>query len=99
VKTYSDDWIVNLLDTGLHTMTAGRILYTKEELTKEDSFLLTYGYGLSDVDLIELINSHKKSNSVVILTGVRPSGRFGLLDINVDNKINSLNKKADSESN
>ena len=98
VRTYSDDWIVTVLDTGLNTMTAGRLFYAKEELANEESFLLTYGDGLSNVDLSDLIDSHKKSNSVVTLTAVRPSGRFGLLDIQVDNKITSFKEKADSES-
>jgi glucose-1-phosphate cytidylyltransferase len=98
VKSYSDDWVVTVLDTGLNTMTAGRILYAKKELANDDSFLLTYGDGLSNVDLSKLIDSHKKSHSVVTITAVRPNGRFGLLDIDVDNKITSFKEKAVSES-
>lgn len=98
VKSYSDDWIVTVLDTGLNTMTAGRILYAKEELANEQSILLTYGDGLTDLDLNELIKSHQESNALVTLTAVRPKGRFGLLDIRSDNKVVSFKEKADNDS-
>jgi glucose-1-phosphate cytidylyltransferase len=98
VKSYSDDWVVTVLDTGLNTMTAGRILYAIEELANEKSFLLTYGDGLSDVDLNELIKSHQESNATVTLTAVIPKGRFGLLDIRSDSKVISFKEKAENDS-
>ena len=99
VKSYSDDWIVTVLDTGLHTNTAGRLLYAKEHLIHEDAFLLTYGDGLSDVNLNELISSHKQSKADVTLTAIRPKGRFGLLDINQENMIKSFKEKSDNDLN
>jgi glucose-1-phosphate cytidylyltransferase len=99
VKSYSDDWIVTVLDTGLNTNTAGRLLDAKDYLINEDSFLLTYGDGLSDVNLDELISSHNLFNADLTLTAVRPKGRFGLLDINDENLINSFKEKSDNDSN
>ena len=99
VKSYSDDWIVTVLDTGLHTSTAGRLLYAKEHLINEDAFLLTYGDGLSDVNLDELISSHKQSKADVTLTAIRPKGRFGLLDIDDKNMIKSFKEKSDNDLN
>jgi glucose-1-phosphate cytidylyltransferase len=99
VKSYSDDWLVTVLDTGLHTNTAGRLIFAKEHLIDEDSFLLTYGDGLSDVNLNELISAHKKSNSDVTLTAVKPKGRFGLLEIDEKNMIKSFKEKSDNDMN
>jgi glucose-1-phosphate cytidylyltransferase len=99
VKSYSDDWVVTVLDTGLHTMTAGRLLYAKEELKNDKSFLLTYGDGLSDVNLDELIRTHDKSQSIVTLTAVKPKGRFGLLEIQDDNVVSSFKEKSDYDAN
>jgi glucose-1-phosphate cytidylyltransferase len=99
IKSYSDDWIVTVLDTGLNTNTAGRLLNAKDYLINEDSFLLTYGDGLSDVNLDELISSHKLFNADLTLTAVRPKGRFGLLDINGENLIKSFKEKSDNDSN
>ena len=97
VKTYSDDWVVTVLDTGLHTMTAGRLLYAKEELKNDKSFLLTYGDGLSDLNLDELIKTHYYSGSLVTVTAVKPEGRFGLLNIQNDNKVSSFKEKSDND--
>ena len=99
IKSYSDDWIVTVLDTGLHTNTAGRLLHAKEHLINEDSFLLTYGDGLSDVNLNELISTHKQSKADVTLTAIRPKGRFGLLDIDEKNMIMSFKEKSDNDLN
>ena len=99
VKSYSDDWIVTVLDTGLYTSTAGRLLYAKEHLINEDSFLLTYGDGLSDVNLDHLISSHKGSKAEVTLTSIKPKGRFGLLDIDEKNIIKSFKEKSDNDLN
>ena len=99
VKSYSDDWIVTVLDTGLHTSTAGRLLYAKQHLINDEAFHLTYGDGLSDVNLVELITKHQQSNADITLTAIKPKGRFGLLDIDNNNLIKSFNEKLDNDLN
>lgn len=72
----SESWKVTLIDTGENTMTGGRIKRIGEHL-EGSTFCLTYGDGVSDVDISELINFHKKQKSLVTLTAVRQPGRFG----------------------
>ena len=74
------DWNVNLIDTGKKTMTGGRLKRLKKYLGNE-TFLMTYGDGLSNVNLKRLIQSHKKNNKMVTLTAVRPPARFGYLKL------------------
>lgn len=76
----SEPWKVTLVDTGLHTMTGGRIKRIKEYVGHE-RFMLTYGDGVSDVNLRMLEEEHIKSKKYVTLTAVQPGGRFGVLDI------------------
>ena len=70
------DWKITFVDTGLNTMTGGRIARIKKYLDDED-FMITYGDGLSDVNIDNLINFHKSHNKILTVTGVRPPGRFG----------------------
>lgn len=74
-------WKVNLINTGLKTMTGGRLKRLKKYL-KDETFLLTYGDGLSNVDLRKLVRFHKKKKKLVTLTAVRPPARFGFIKIN-----------------
>jgi glucose-1-phosphate cytidylyltransferase len=73
-------WKVNLINTGLKTMTGGRLKRLKKYL-KDETFLLTYGDGLSNVDLRRLVRFHKKKKKLVTLTAVRPPARFGFIKI------------------
>jgi glucose-1-phosphate cytidylyltransferase len=75
----SEPWKVTLLETGLDTMTGGRIKRAKDFIGNEP-FLLTYGDGVSDVDLKELISFHKKHGKLITMTAVQPEGRFGALE-------------------
>ena len=75
----SEPWKVTLLETGLDTMTGGRIKRAKDFIGNEP-FLLTYGDGVSDVDLSELISFHKKHGKLITMTAVQPEGRFGALE-------------------
>ena len=77
-KKESENWEVHLLDTGLSTMTGGR-LKRLEPLLKSESFIVTYGDGLSDVNLSALIRHHKQSGCFATVTAVRPPARFGEL--------------------
>ena len=79
----SVDWKVTLVDTGLNSMTGGRVKRMKEFIGK-DTFLLTYGDGLADIDINELIAFHRNHGKMVTVTAVHPSARFGELDIDGD---------------
>jgi glucose-1-phosphate cytidylyltransferase len=76
-----DEWIVHLLDTGLDTMTGGRIKQVSEFIGDEP-FLLTYGDGVSDVDISQLVEIHKKNGKMATITAVHPASRYGELKLN-----------------
>lgn len=88
-----EPWKVTLVDTGLHTMTGGRIKRIKEYVNNE-TFMLTYGDGLSNVNINELVKSHKDSGKLATLTAIQPGSRFGTLDINEDGLINKFKEKS-----
>ena len=71
---------INLIDTGKNTMTGGRLKRLKRYL-KNDTFLMTYGDGLSNVNIKNLVSFHKRSKSILTLTAVRPPARFGSIKI------------------
>jgi len=77
----SEPWKVTLLDTGIDSMTGGRIKRAKEFIG-DDTFMLTYGDGVSDVNIKDLYDFHKKEKTQVTMTAIQPAGRFGALDIN-----------------
>jgi glucose-1-phosphate cytidylyltransferase len=72
-----EDWRVHLCETGLNTMTGGRLLRLEPELRPNGTFMLTYGDGVCNVDLNELLAFHRKCGRIVTLTAVRPPARFG----------------------
>lgn len=78
--------IINIIDTGKNTMTGGRLKRLKKYL-KNQTFLLTYGDGLSDINIKSLIKHHKKQGKLVTLTAVRPPARFGALKIKKGNVL------------
>ena len=86
------NWNINLIDTGVRTMTGGRL----KRLTKligNETFMMTYGDGLSNIDLKKLLNYHYKKNKLVTLTAVRPPARFGGIKIK-DNKVVYFKEKS-----
>ena len=87
------DWKVVAAETGLETQTAARIKKIKKYVEDDDYFMLTYGDGLSSINIEELIKYHKKHGKIATVTGVRPSGRFGEIEINEGNKVVSFNEK------
>jgi glucose-1-phosphate cytidylyltransferase len=97
LNTNSEPWKITLVDTGLHTMTGGRIKKIREYLN-DDKFLLTYGDGLSDLNLNELIEAHNKYKALVTVTAARPKGRFGVLDIDDKQVVTSFREKNLSDS-
>ena len=91
-KNLSEPWKVTLIDTGLDTMIGGRIKKIIPYVKTEDYFCLTYGDGLSDVNIKDLINFHLKNKKLATVTGVQPPGRFGSLDIQDDRVIGFTEK-------
>tara|TARA_B110000003_G_C16535683_1_gene490644 strand:+ start:242 stop:1015 length:774 start_codon:yes stop_codon:yes gene_type:complete len=89
----SEDWKVTLVDTGLETMTGGRVKRMKNYIGTDDTFLLTYGDGLSNIDIEKLVEFHKKHNKMVTVSAVRPSARFGELDIDNQGTVTSFKEK------
>ena len=86
------DWKVTLADTGNHSMTGSRISRIRDYVKGED-FMLTYGDGVSDVDINQLIEFHKSHDKILTVTGVRPPGRFGELGADSEGKILAFNEK------
>jgi len=82
-QKYAEPWKVTLVDTGMETMTGGRLKRIKNHLDDE-SFCFTYGDGLSNIKISELIDFHKKHKKLATLTAVKPPGRFGVLDLKED---------------
>ena len=85
------DWKVTLVDTGLDSMTGGRLRRLKSIL-EDKTFMMTYGDGVSDVDISSLVDFHEANKKMVTVTTVHPGARFGELDI-VDNDVKSFQEK------
>ena len=90
------DWKVTLVDTGLNSMTGGRVKRMKEFIGNEP-FLLTYGDGVADIDINELISFHKKNNKMVTVSAVHPGARFGELSLDGDMVTNFEEKPQTSQ--
>ncbi len=88
----SEPWKVTLLDTGLHTMTGGRIKKAQSFVGNEP-FMLTYGDGVANIDINKLIQFHKKHKKLMTMTSAQPDGRFGALSISNDNKVLKFQEK------
>ena len=85
------DWKVTLVDTGLNSMTGGRVKRMESFIGKE-AFLITYGDGVADINIDALVKFHKSHGKMVTVTAVHPGARFGALDMN-DNIVNSFKEK------
>jgi glucose-1-phosphate cytidylyltransferase len=88
----AEPWKVTLVDTGLNTMTGGRIKRVQEYIGK-NPFMLTYGDGVADVNLKKLLLFHKKQAGLATMTAVQPLGRFGSVEIDRLNKVDSFKEK------
>jgi len=88
----AEPWKVTLVDTGEDTMTGGRLKRVADYVKDEEAFCLTYGDGVSDINIAELIAFHKTQNVKATLTATIPPGRFGALDLKGD-KVNSFMEK------
>lgn len=92
-RTKAEPWRVTILDTGVETMTGGRLKRARE-IIGDDTFCLTYGDGVSDVPVSELIEFHKKSAAKLTVTAVSPPGRFGVLSLsNESDRVQGFREK------
>ena len=89
---YSEPWKVTLIDTGEQTKTGGRLKRVQQYVEHEDAFCLTYGDGVSNIDIAALIQFHQQQGLLATLTAVYPPGRFGALDI-LDHKVRTFREK------
>ena len=94
--TSSEPFKVTLVETGLNTKTAGRLQQVKQYIGNED-FMLTYGDGVSDVDLKELLAFHKKQNKTVTVTSIQLEARFGGMDLGDNGEVVAFREKAKDE--
>ena len=94
----SEPWTVTLVDTGENTMTGGRIRRIEQYIKDDEAFCLTYGDGVSNINITELINFHKQQQTLATLTAVYPPARFGALDIS-NGKVNSFKEKPQGDGN
>jgi glucose-1-phosphate cytidylyltransferase len=92
-----EDWIVTLAETGEETMTAGRIARIEKYLGDDETFLLTYGDGVGNIDIAASIAYHRKHGRAATLTAVHPPGRFGELALNDDSGVAQFNEKPQAE--
>lgn len=95
--TNTESFKVTLVDTGQNTKTAGRLKQVRKYLGDED-FMLTYGDGVSDVDIDSLLNFHKKHNKIATVTAVQMDARFGGMDVGQHGVVTSFREKAKDES-
>jgi len=97
--SHSENWKVTMVDTGLHTMTGGRIKRIQRYVQNE-RFLLTYGDGVIDVNIADTIKEHEKSGCTLSLTAYKPGGKFGAIEIDLDtDKVLSFQEKPDGDRN
>lgn len=89
----SEPWKVTLVDTGLNTMTGGRVKRI-QPYVGDETFMLTYGDGVSDVDIRKLLEFHKQHGKLATLTAISTNQRFGVLDVNESGKIDGFREKS-----
>ena len=97
-ENYSEPWKVTCVDTGQDTMTGGRLKKVAKYLQDEDSFCMTYGDGLSDVNISKLVEYHNQNNLLATLTATTAPSRFGVLEVS-EGLVNSFIEKPTSDQN
>ena len=98
LKNHAEPWKVTLIDTGLDSMTGRRIKQAKELVGKE-AFMLTYGDGVSDINVQNLVNFHKAHGKAITMTSAQPEGRFGSISIDESEKVLSFQEKPKGDGN
>ena len=98
-NTSTEQWKVTVADTGLYTMTGGRIKRISKYLDEDEPFMLTYGDGVADVDMNALLSFHKSHGKLATMTVVNAGQRFGVIKMGKENTISSFREKKDSDGN
>lgn len=95
LENQSEDWKVTILNTGINTLTGSRIKLAKKYVLEDDddNFMVTYGDGVSDVNINDLLTYHKNNHKIATLTAVQPMGRFGTLSLDNSNSVNHFVEK------
>jgi len=96
INPKSEPWKITLVDTGLNALTGSRIKKVRKFLD-EQTFMLTYGDGVADINIKNLIDFHKKSGKIATLTAVKPLGRFGAINIDNASAVTRFQEKPDGE--
>jgi glucose-1-phosphate cytidylyltransferase len=92
-RTNSENFKVTLVDTGLHTMTAGRLQRVEKYIGDDEEFMLTYGDGVSDVDIKALVDYHHTHDKIATVTTVQPAGKFGVLNTDSEGTVTEFVEK------
>lgn len=92
LNNHSEPWKVTLIDTGVGSMTGGRIKRAKKYINNE-TFMLTYGDGVSNINIYHLLDFHRRSGRFITMTSVQPEGRWGALVINEKNEVTKFQEK------
>ena len=92
----TEGWRVSLIETGTDTMTGGRLQRVRQYLGDE-TFMMTYGDGVADVDIAGLLAFHKAHGRLATVTAVRPPGRFGVLELDRDDRVTAFREKPQDE--
>lgn len=95
-NSVAEDWVITLVDTGPTTMTGGRLARVREHLKNEEAFCMTYGDGVSDINIADTIAFHRAHGAAATVTAVRPPSRFGVLQM-VEDQVTSFAEKPAGE--
>ena len=98
-QRYVEPWRVTLVNTGEKTMTGGRLEKVKDYLKDEEAFCLTYGDGVSDIDITALINFHNEHKLLATITAITHSNRFGVLTVNSEKSVTDFSEKSENQNN
>lgn len=96
IKRKAEPWRVSMIDTGAETMTGGRLKRVQDYLGAE-TFCFTYGDGVSDLPIDQLLEAHKRSGAKATVTAVQPPGRFGVLEVEASGSVSSFQEKPRAE--
>jgi glucose-1-phosphate cytidylyltransferase len=89
----AEPWKVTLVNTGWDTMTGGRLKRAQPYIEKGETFMLTYGDGVSDIDIKKLYEFHTNHGKIATVTSIQPKGKFGAIEINEDSSVGSFHEK------
>lgn len=96
-QKHVEPWKVTLVNTGDETLTGGRLKRVKEYVKDEEAFCFTYGDGVANIDISELVNFHQLHGKLATVTATHPPGRYGALKISQDNSVKQFSEKTDSQ--